>query len=104
LLDGEKPVAGIYFERRLRKSSVVPMLLGSQADLNVLFDWFVIYAIKAFRWRKNRREDVLGSRDIKRGRALISVWLSEGGTFPDMETAHVRPNGFPPKSPRVTVK
>lgn len=82
------PLRGIYFERRLRATVVVPLLVqGSDAER--LFSWFVIYAIKAERWKANRREGVIGGRDIGRGRRRVAHWLRLGASkhltgFPDL--------------------
>jgi len=76
LLKDGKPRAGIYFERRLRASTVVPMLISGY-DARLLFRWFVIYSIKAFRWRQNRREGVIGREEIDQGASLVLDWLRE---------------------------
>jgi hypothetical protein len=74
LLKNGVPVQGIYFERRLRASTVMPLLLSSD-DAKPLLDWYVAYLIKATRYRAQSHEGVITKEDVdlERSRLVLSL-------------------------------
>lgn len=55
VLRRDEPIGGIYLERRLRASSIAPMLLDP-ADSKIAFDTFLAYSIKARMFSERRGE------------------------------------------------
>jgi hypothetical protein len=68
LLEGQEVKRGIYFERRLRSSLIMPLGVSASNDTSALLDAFVAYLMKAERYENQSLGRFIGETALKQER------------------------------------